>query len=490
MIYSVAIKQTMNAILLKHLIREDGQEDLCFALYETGTGKSRITGLITEIILPKKGERNLHGNVSFNHNYFDRVVKIALKKKKGIVFIHSHPSNGWQSMSQDDIDTETMLAPRVKAVSSKSLIGMTLGIDGAWSARFWNKSKPKTYVREWCQTVRVIGSKFSITYDDEQIPPPIFDNQFVRTISAWGKKQQAHISRLKVGIIGIGSVGSQIAESLLRTGIQDISLIDFDIIELKNLDRLHGARKKDIGYLKSDVYSNILNDCKLHPNQKINSIPYSIVEDNGLNVALDCDVLFCCVDRPWPRFILNCIAYAYMIPVIDGGIDASYSRKANNLEQARWRTFTSNPERRCMKCIGQYSPEDVSLEQSGLLEDQNYIKGLSKDHFSNRGENVYAFSLGLAGMQMQQFLSLILTPKNVYYGVKEMDFTTGNIDSDFPFVCEPNCEFNSMVAIGDDIKPSLLARHEIAEKSRRAALTIYEKPTVFTKMFKILSSYF
>lgn len=492
MIYNVTIKQAVNTNLLKHLIREDGQEDLCFALYNIGTSKTKTTGLITEIILPEKGDRNVHGNVSFNHVYFDRVIKIALQKKKGIVFIHSHPSLGWQSMSLDDINTEKMLAPRVKAVTGKSLLGMTLGIDGSWSARFWNKTKPKTYERIWCQSVKVVGKNFSITYDDRQTPPPIFDNQFVRTISAWGNKKQADISRLKVGIVGIGSVGSQIAESLLRTGIHDIYLIDFDIVKLKNLDRLHGINKENIGYLKSDTYSKKLNEYKLLASQKIHSIPYSIVEEAGLNAALDCDILFCCVDRPWPRFVLNCIAYAYMIPVIDGGIDASFSEKSNNLEQARWRTYTSNPERRCMKCMGQYSPEDVSLEQSGLLEDQNYIKGLSKDHFSNRGENVYAFSMGLAGLQMQQFLSLVLTPKGVYYGAKEMDFTTGNIDSDFEFNCQSSCEFNSMIAIGDDIKGSLIANHQVAQESRANALYYgnTKKTPLLKNLFRNLLSLF
>jgi hypothetical protein len=159
-----------------------------------------------------------------------------------------------------------------------------------------------------------------------------------------------------------------------------------------------------------------------------------------------------------------------MIPVIDGGIDASFSKKSNNLEQARWRTYTAGPERRCMKCMEQYTPENVSLEQSGLLEDQNYIKGLPEDHFSKRGENVYAFSLGLAGLQMQQFLSLVLAPKGVYYGAKEMDFTTGNIDADFNFECNSNCEFHSLVATGDNIKNSLIQRHEIAEETRKNAL--------------------
>lgn len=470
MTYNIAINQSVNEALTDHLIREDGQEDLCFALYEIGTGNKRITGIIADIVLPEEEERNLHGNVSFNSCYFDRVITLALKENKGIVFIHSHPSIGWQSMSHDDIETEKMLAPRVKAATGRSLIGMTLGLDGSWSARFWNKTEPKKYVIDWCESVRVVGKTFSITYNDKLIPPPKFDEKFVRTISAWGEKRQADISRLKVGIVGLGSVGSQIAEALLRTGIQDIALIDFDIIESKNLDRLHGIESKEIGFLKTDVYSYKLEKYKLYKNQDIKSIPYSVVEKYGLNSVIDCDIIFCCVDRPWPRFILNSIAYAYLIPVIDGGIDASYSKKSNNLDQARWRTYVAGPERRCMKCLEQYTPENVSLEQSGLLEDQNYIKGLDKEHFSKRGENVYAFSLGLAGMQMQQFLSLILSPKGVYYGVKEMDFTTGNIDFSFEFECNSTCESNSILYMGDNIKNILIQRHEIAERSRRDSL--------------------
>lgn len=470
MIFNVAIREADNNTLFNHLIREDGQEDLCFALYNTGTSRDRTTGLITEIILPKPKERNVHGNVSFNHSYFDRVLQIALKKQMGIVFLHSHPSRGWQAMSKDDYDTEKMLAPRIKGATGLPLLGMTLGTDNSWSARFWNKVKARTYKRQWCQSVRVVGKHLSITFDDSQMPAPVFDKKFERTISAWGKNKQAKIARLKVGIVGIGSVGSQLAESLLRTGVQNILLIDFDKVEEKNLDRLHGIKKSDIGYLKSDVYSRQLDEYKLLANQEIESIPYSIVEEDGLNAALDCDVLLCCVDRPWARFVLNCISYAYMIPVIDGGIDASYSTKKDNIDQARWRTYTAAPERICMKCMGQYTPENVSLEQSGLLEDQNYVKGLSENHFSKRGENVYAFSMGLAGLQMQQFLSLILAPKGVYYGAKEMDFTTGNVDFQFPFSCDDSCESNNLVAAGDSIKGILIGKHEIAEESRKTAL--------------------
>jgi hypothetical protein len=39
---------------------------------------------------------------------------------------------------------------------------------------------------------------------------------------------------------------------------------------------------------------------------------------------------------------------------------------------------------------------DVALEQSGFFEDSTYIRDLPKDHFIDREENVFAYSLGVA----------------------------------------------------------------------------------------------
>lgn len=476
--YSVVIQELLNDKLTKHLIRNDQQEDLCFALYSIAKGKTRITGIVNEIVLPEATDRNLHGNVSFNSQYFDKITRLSLQENKGIVFIHSHPMAGWQGMSRDDEATEKMLAPRVKAITNLPLIGMTIGRNGDWSARFWNKVMPKIYKCDWCESVRIVGEKFSVTFNDNLLKPIRFQEEFVRTTSAWGEHKQAQLSRIKIGIVGIGSVGSQIAESLIRTGIQNIYLIDFDLIQKKNLDRLHSLNKKNVGYLKSDTYARILTDNRLFQSQSIISCSFSIVEKEGFETALDCDVVFCCVDKPWPRFILNCISYAYLIPVIDGGINASFSSKSDNLDQARWRTYVAGPQRRCIKCMEQYKPEDVSLEQTGLLEDSTYIKGLPENHFMNRGENVYAFSLALAGMQMQQFLSFVLKPRGVYYGPKEMDFITGNIDYDFKFTCEDSCEFNNLIGLGDNLKNNLIQDHPAAILSRQKALKF---PTNFLK---------
>lgn len=146
--FSVAINEMQDAALCRHLIRADRQEDLCFALYNIASGKGRMSGVIREVIFPLEGERQIHHNVSFNPEYLDRVCSMALEKKCGICFMHSHPSGGWQGMSDDDVEVEQMLAPPIKAITGMPLLGMTVGNNKVWSARFWIKKAPKKYKRE------------------------------------------------------------------------------------------------------------------------------------------------------------------------------------------------------------------------------------------------------------------------------------------------------------------------------------------------------
>lgn len=467
--YTVALSERQHEALMIHLLRKDGQEDLCFALYQPSSGGTRFTGVIKELVLPLHNERQVHGNVSFNPEYFDRVLDIALEKQCGVCFLHSHPTNGWQDMSSDDIKAETEMAPRVKTYTKLPLLGMTIGTDGTWSARFWIKGGPSKYDRYWCVNTRVAGKKLNLFYDDKQVPPPRLEEQFSRTISAWGAQKQQLINRLHVGIVGCGSVGSVVAEALLKTGVQQITLIDFDTVELKNLDRLQGIGKKSIGRLKVKVIRERLLAQNLSQKVVINCVPFSIVEHQGYKAALNCDVLFSCVDRPWPRFVLDALSQANHIPVIDGGIETSTKSDQSNIDQARWKVHTCGPGRACMRCIGQYDLGDIGLEQSGLLEDPSYISNLPKDHFIHRGENVFAFSISVGAMELQQFLSLLLQPRRQYYGPKEFDFNSGMIDEDFAFECKANCDIAALSGEGDKVNQVFISNHPIAELRRKNA---------------------
>ena len=468
MILSTALSSDLHKHLLSHLLREDGQEDLCFALWYPSHGQERLTALLQRIILPNQGEHQVHGNASFLPSYFERVVSLALENRAGIAFLHSHLGPGWQGMSADDINAETRIAASTQAVTGLPLLGLTLGTDGAWSARFWQKTASRTYDCNWCSSVRVVGENLRVTYNDLMVPTFRLRPELSRTVSAWGEKEQQGLMRLRVGIVGTGSVGSIIAEALSRIGVADVTLIDFDSVELINLDRILHASRIDALLMRSKV--NVLaRELKKSATAfpfKVSAYENSIVEEEGFRAALDCDVLFSCVDRPWARSILNFIAYAHLIPVIDGGIRAERKKSGLGLLRADWRAHTIAPTRPCLECLGQYSSGDVATERDGYFDDPSYIAGLPENHFIRHNENVFAFSLGLASQEIQHFLALVLSlpggilrRPQLYHLVQDK---TEYLDQS----CNPLCLFPSYIAYGDHSPIKVTGLHQVAVEAR------------------------
>ena len=93
---------------------------------------------------------------------------------------------------------------------------------------------------------------------DKLAPVPRSTEEQIRTVSAWGEERQANLVRLRAGVIGAGSVGGMIAEALVRTGFEDVTLIDFDIVKKHNLDRLNYATRSDVGRSKVQVLAKYL----------------------------------------------------------------------------------------------------------------------------------------------------------------------------------------------------------------------------------------
>src|SRR6202035_3059725 len=104
----------------------------------------------------------------------------------------------------------------------------------------------------------------------------------------------------------------------------------------------------------------------------------SVVEEQGYRQALDCDVLFSCVDRSWPRSVLNHIAYAHGIPVIDGGVAVRF--RDGECTGFDWQVQTVGPGRVCLDCLQAFNAADVGLEMEGKLDDPTYLVGLPEDH--------------------------------------------------------------------------------------------------------------
>jgi len=469
--FSVAMTTDVAQRLTSHLRRADGQEDCAFVLWRPSTGSRRTTALIVEVVLPDDGDRIVHGTVDFTSEYFLRAAGIAAEKGCGLGFIHAHPrGRRWQRLNDIDYAAEASFAAQTITLTGLPLVGMTFaGADARYGARVWQRHAPRTYVPTEAENVRVVGERFMVTFNDTLIPPPKATSRQVRTVSAWGQDTQSDLARLHVGVVGTGSVGMLIVEALARTGLQHLSFFDFDTVEYLNLDRLLHATDRDVRLhrAKVDIAARAARRSATGADIRVTPHELSVVEPDGFAAAADCDLLFSSVDRPWPRAALNLLAYAYLIPVVDGGI--SVDARGGRLKGADWRAHVAAPGRACMECLGQYDPAHVPVERDGLLDDPTYIKGLSGDHPLRRKENVFVFSASAAAAQLNQFLTMVTAPSGIAdTGAHLHHLTTGTIDQRLEG-CNAGCAYDAQLcALGDHTPVIVTGRHEAAERARAA----------------------
>lgn len=431
------------------------QERLCFALWRPSRGVERFTGVVRELILPGPDEVNLHGNVSFEGKYLTRAVHSARRQNAGLAMLHSHPYDGWQDMSEEDVVAERDVVAYQAQATGQALLGMTVGTDGYWSARFWRRHAGQM-VLNWCDKVRIPRrDRYQINWHPSKVRRHSPNPMLRRTVATWGIGVQAGIQRLCVGVVGVGSVGAIAAEALARLGVSEIVLIDPDRIELHNLDRLLFATRRRVGDLKVDVARQNVIAHSTHEHVRVRAIPVGIEYRNAYRAALDCDVLLSCVDRPVPRDILNYIAIASGIPVLDAGVSVHVNAANRTFESARWRSHLVVPGNACLRCTQQYSTSDVVAELDGSLDDPSYLQNLPIDKVPQT-QNVFPFSLGCASMQVNHMVRYVIA-EDWWPDIQGQEYRfLGGTTKRWNEQCKVHCAFRQRVGLGSDEEASYL----------------------------------
>lgn len=103
-----------------------------------------------------------------------------------------------------------------------------------------------------------------------------------RTEILIGKENLNKLKNSNVAIFGVGGVGGYVTEMLVRAGVENLTIVDFDVVDKSNLNRQIIALNSTIGQPKVEVLKNRILD--INPNCNVNAINCRYTKENSENL--------------------------------------------------------------------------------------------------------------------------------------------------------------------------------------------------------------
>lgn len=251
-----------------------------------------------------------------------------------------------------------------------------------------------------------------------------------RQVRAFGAPGQRLLRRLHFGVIGAGGTGSLECQQLAHLGATRITVIDPDLVEETNLNRLVGSIPSDVGRPKVEVAARMIR--AINPDVTVVPLQADIVDEEVAKLIAGFDFMLLCTDSHASRAVVNQAAYQYFVPVIDMGVSITVAYGA--VTHITGRVQMLAPGLPCLTCSGALDGEAIRREM--LTPEQRaadpYVHGAHEPQPAVLSINSTVSSLAMT-MLLGAATSVPVKPRyQVYDGirgrVKEMAVTV-----------QPNC---------------------------------------------------
>ena len=235
-------------------------------------------------------------------------------KRLAYLAVHNHNTDNFVSFSDIDLESHERGYPALVDIGKGVPIGALVFGRRAVAADIWLPDGKRCTLGSY----RVIGQTIKRLYSN---PTLAFKAQKIydRQVRMFGSAGQKLLGVSRVAVVGLGGVGSLVAEYLARLGVGHLVLIDPDRIESTNISRVVGATVLDVktGKLKTQIAvrhsQEVMNDLVLE------AISEDVAKNSTANILRDCDFIFLAADSMRARLLVNALTHQYLIPAVQLG---------------------------------------------------------------------------------------------------------------------------------------------------------------------------
>lgn len=225
--------------------------------------------------------------------------------------------------------------------------------------------------------------------------------RYSRNIGLLGNEGQRKVRNASVAVVGLGGLGSHVAQQLAYLGVPDFLLIDPDVVEISNLNRLIGAAEDDVGELKVVVAERLLH--RIQSTAAVVIMPSSLEADDVKRAITSAGWIFGCVDNDAARLLLTEVASRHRIPYIDLASDAGGEAGAS------WfggRVFVTYGGEHCLSCAGELDQRALAIASMSLeqREADRRIYGIDRAALGASGPMVISVNGTVASLAVTEFI--------------------------------------------------------------------------------------
>ena len=401
--YALRLTKNQHEQLKTHLLPADGCEAVALALCGRAASEDRHVFLAREIVpIPYSAcSVRTPDRVTWPTELVEPFVRKAYGRGQAILKFHSHRADYPQFSSVDD-ESDDLLFSSISSLLGDGLphASVIMLPDGRCIGRA---------VRDGVQflplsAISVVGDDIALWHEEPHAAGLAVNK---RNEQVFGKGTIGRLKKLSAAVVGCSGTGSIVVEQLARMGIGRLVLIDPDVVEEKNLNRILNGGKEDAYLGRPKVFALASAVARMGLGQELLPLPINLVSQRAVREVAACDVIFGCTDGAEARHLLNRIAAFYTIPYFDVGVrlDADGLGGIANISGA---VHYLQPGGSSLLSREVYTMADVEAEELRRTNpemyrarrDEGYIRGVREDRPA-----VISVNMFFAALTVQEFLA-------------------------------------------------------------------------------------
>ncbi|MFC1717042.1 ThiF family adenylyltransferase [Candidatus Poribacteria bacterium] len=436
-------------------------ETIGLMLVKPVAGINKRVYIASRLIIPSDEEAVRHQTLVKPDKDFLRAFYTWLKTDHifelgyRVVAIHSHPfCSGSVGFSTTD---HASLRADWRAIATEfdedvEFLSMVVNQDGSCFDGYMICSDGIQSISK----ISVIDETLNVVFREE--PKELLNRELYSRMLLIPDLDLGKVSKLDIGVVGLGGLGSCIVSDLAMLGIAEegtLVLVDPDTIEVSNLSRIDYATFDDIGRPKVDVARDYIQ--RARPGRQVITFQQKCFDREVLQALACCDATVGGLDRVAPRSVLNDLGSNFMVPYLDAGagvvIDQLMGREfVTSGGQVRLFVPGINP---CLHCTLGLDQSAIEAEWTKMrLTDQDVETMRQTGYLQNflamdaPQPSVYNLNQMVGAMTATTLLSYILSGVDYHFAsldLEKMEILKGTSESNklCPYCGEDNCIGNA-----------------------------------------------